>query len=92
MRWLIIMIGILIALTTFLSHAESNPKPSDSPCYARCVEPINIDSCVQDEMEHWINISKKETIRQCEFLYQQEWLYCIVENCNYQLPKGEKND
>ena len=89
MKLLIITIGILLAISTFISHANSNSV--DPECARGCIEAFDLNGCIQDELNYWETDDGRDAERTCYFLMKQERIYCLMENCNYQPPKEKES-
>lgn len=72
-KYIIILSVVLIMAGGVMAGNEKNS------CREICLDKIDINQCIDDEIEYWDKIDKKEAIESCKILIREYHEDCLRE-------------
>jgi Na+/H+ antiporter NhaC len=75
----ILVMLFCVAMTIVSINNASAREDNMTKCRRKCLDFIDMDECINDEIKSWDNINIKEAIKDCKFLIRQEYCDCMEE-------------
>lgn len=77
----IFLIVIVVLLLVVVAIKESRGEEKMN-CKIQCLDLIDIDECIEEELEYWKDSNRRQVITDCKLMIRNDYERCMGECAN----------